>query len=97
MLYDRDPSEICVYGNTQTDVVGDIPRLGACMQADAPYRQKPPKRDAHLRIAQTYHGDISPMFGVKRAFENVYGPVIPQMHINVDAYPAHTKLRYIYL
>lgn len=57
---------------------------------------RPPK---HLRISQTYLGDISPMFGYKTAYENVYGPIIPPLSSIVpvssvltypDGQPYHT-------
>jgi hypothetical protein len=84
-----DPT-IYICGHTNTDNVGYIPMHGACSyqnkagfykkqyedsRRSAEFQGKPP---GHLRISQTYLGDISPMFA-KAAYENVYGPIIPPL------------------
>lgn len=83
----NDPT-VYVCGHTNTDNVGYIPMHGACSKPNkigfykkqyensrptSEFQGKPP---GHLRISQTYLGDISPMFGAKTAYENVYGPII---------------------
>lgn len=77
-----DPT-VYVCGHTNTDNVGFIPMRGACSeQTPGGFLKKqyedstPPNASSHLRVSQTYLGDISPMFGAKRAYENVYGPII---------------------
>jgi hypothetical protein len=59
------------------------------------------KFSRHLRISQTYLGDITPMFGTKTAYENVYGPIIPALSSIVPkesilVYPAYKKSSTIY-
>ena len=86
----NDPT-INVCGPVNTNNVGNITMHGACsypnkygfykkQQEESNWSEykssRPPK---HLRISQTYLGDISPMFGQKTAYENVYGPIIPPL------------------
>ena len=83
----NDPT-VYICGHTNTDNVGYIPMHGACSKPNkagfykkqyedtrrsSEFQGKPP---SHLRISQTYLGDISPMFGAKTAYENVHGPII---------------------
>lgn len=101
-------------GNTNTDNIGYIPMHGECSYRNVEgfykKQQEDGKRDVagggdkfsrHLRISQTYLGDISPMFGAKTAYENVYGPIIPPLSTIVPkestlVYPAFKESTTIY-
>lgn len=93
----NDPT-VYVCGHVNTPNVGYIPMHGACSYPNKngfykkqyedrvgssngnEFQGKPSR---HLRISQTYLGDISPMFDAKLAYENVYGPIIKP--VKVDA------------
>jgi hypothetical protein len=91
----NDPT-VYICGYTNTDNVGYIPMHGACSKPNksgfykkqfedsrrpSEFQGKPP---GHLRISQTYLGDISPMFGAKTAYENVYGPIIKPVPVDTS-------------
>lgn len=105
----NDPTvHVCGYVNTNN--VGNIPMHGSCSYQNrvgfykkqyedtrrlSEYQGKPGN---HLRISQTYLGDISPMFGAKTAYENVYGSIIKPVHVDTStvlvypdgpSYPQH--------
>lgn len=108
-----DPT-VYVCGHTNTPNVGNIPMRGACSYPNTagffkkqredtvgPERaseHRRPSNQNHLRISQTYLGDISPMFGAKTAWENVHGPIIRPVPVDASsvlvypdgrAYPQH--------
>lgn len=99
-------------GNTNTDNIGYIPMHGECsypnvagfykkQQEDGKRQEGGDKFSRYLRISQTYLGDITPMFGTKTAYENVYGPIIPPLSSIVPkestlVYPSSKESRTIY-
>jgi hypothetical protein len=103
-----DPT-VNVCGHVNTSNVGYIPMHGACsypnrngfykkQQENSKWSEFQGRRPGHLRISQTYLGDISPMFGAKTAYENVYGPIIKPVPVDAStiyvypdgqAYPQH--------
>lgn len=97
-------------GNTNTDNIGYIPMQGECSYPNIAGFYKKQQEDGreggdkfsrHLRISQTYLGDITPMFGTKTAYENVYGPIIPPLSTIVSkestmVYPLYKETNHIY-
>lgn len=91
----NDPT-VYVCGHVNTDNVGYIPMRGACSYPNKAGFYKKQREDSrratefqgkppgHLRISQTYLGDISPMFGAKAAYENVYGPIIKPVLVDTS-------------
>lgn len=70
-------------------------------QEDGKRQEGGDKFSRYLRISQTYLGDITPMFGTKTAYENVYGPIIPPLSSIVPkestlVYPSSKESRTIY-
>jgi len=91
----NDPT-VHVYGHVNTENVGYIPMHGACSYPNkagfykkqfedtrrpSEFQGKPP---GHLRISQTYLGDVSPMFGEKEAYERVHGPIIKPVLVDTS-------------
>lgn len=65
------PYSIC--GCVNTDNPGNIPRRGPCSypNIDGFYKKIAPNTGNYMKISNTYLGDITPMFGVKTAFDNL--------------------------
>lgn len=61
-------------GHVNTENPGNIPRMGPCSYPNINgfYKKMAPNTNNYMKITDTYLGDISPMFGIKTAFDNLF-------------------------